>query len=199
MSALLRVETAQRDFVPDPINDEEAAAMFRAAVNLFRLWRITDEEAAVLIDLPARTYARWKAGGVGRISRDGKARLSNLMGIHKALRLIFAEPQRGYDWIKRPNGDFGGKSALAVMLGGELTDLMRVRRLLDAERGEQGGELTQLAGIVGRQHDAAQGFGNLGGSHGVNCIGRGHKPALQVTCQRNNTDIFRRQYGQSCH
>ncbi len=135
MSALLRVETAQRDFVPDPINDEEAAAMFRAAVNLFRLWRITDEEAAVLIDLPARTYARWKAGGVGRISRDGKARLSNLMGIHKALRLIFAEPQRGYDWIKRPNGDFGGKSALAVMLGGELTDLMRVRRLLDTERG----------------------------------------------------------------
>lgn len=135
MSALLRIETAQRDFVPDPIGDDEAAAMFRAAVNLFRLWRITDDEAAVLIDLPVRTYARWKAGGVGRISRDGKARLSNLMGIHKALRLIFAEPQRGYDWIKRPNRDFGGKSALDIMLGGELTDLMRVRRLLDAERG----------------------------------------------------------------
>lgn len=135
MSALLRIETAQRDFAPDPISDEEAAAMFRAAVNLFRLWRITDEEAAVLIDLPARTYARWKAGGVGRISRDGKARLSNLMGIHKALRLIFTEPQRGYDWIKRPNAAFDGKSALDIMLGGELTDLMRVRRLLDAERG----------------------------------------------------------------
>lgn len=135
MSALLRIETAQRDFVPDPISDDEAAAMFRAVVNLFRLWRITDEEAAVLIDLPARTYARWKAGGAGRISRDGKARLSNLMGIHKALRLIFTEPQRGYDWIKRPNATFGGKSALDVMLGGELTDLMRVRRMLDAERG----------------------------------------------------------------
>lgn len=135
MSALLRIETAQRDFVPDPISDDEAAAMFRAAVNLFRLWRITDEEAAVLIDLPARSYARWKAGGVGRISRDGKARLSNLMGIHKALRLIFIEPQRGYDWIKRPNAALSGKSALDIMLGGELTDLMRVRRLLDAERG----------------------------------------------------------------
>ncbi len=134
MTALLRIETSQRDFVPDPIGDDEAAAMFRAAVNLFRLWRLTDEEAAVLIDLPTRTYARWKAGGIGRISRDGKARLSNLMGIHKALRLIFTEPQRGYDWIRRPNADFGGRSALDVMLGGELTDLMRVRRLLDAER-----------------------------------------------------------------
>ncbi|MGO4175685.1 MbcA/ParS/Xre antitoxin family protein [Bosea sp. TAF32] len=135
MAALLRIETGQRDFAPDPITDEEAAAMFRAAVNLFRLWRVTDEEAAVLIDLPVRSYRRWKTGEIGRISRDGKARLSNLMGIHKALRLIFTEPQRGYDWIKRPNSDFVGKSALEIMLRGELTDLMRVRRLLDAERG----------------------------------------------------------------
>ena len=31
-------------------------------------------------------------------------------------------------------GSFGGSSALDVMLGGELTDIMRVRRYLDAER-----------------------------------------------------------------
>ena len=30
---------------------------------------------------------------------------------------------------------FAGSSALEVMLGGELTDIMRVRRYLDAERG----------------------------------------------------------------
>ena len=57
------------------------------------------------------------------------------MGIHKALRLVFREPQRGYLWIKAANTAFGGLSALTVMLGGELTDLMRVRRYLDAERG----------------------------------------------------------------
>lgn len=118
-----------------PITDAEAAAMLRAVVNLFRLWGVTDAEAATLLDLPGRTYARWKAGEVGRIGRDGKTRLSNLMGMHKALRLIFREPQRGYQWIKSPNAAFGGQSALAVMLGGELTDLMRVRRYLDAERG----------------------------------------------------------------
>jgi len=120
-----------------PITDDEAAAMFRAAVNLFRLWALTDEEAAILLDLPPRTYARWKAGALGRIDRDGKARLSNLMGIHKALRIIFREPQRGYGWIKVANEAFGGRSALDIMLGGELTDLMRVRRYLDAERGAQ--------------------------------------------------------------
>ena len=135
MPILQRIDTTARDFVPAPITDAEAAAMFRASVNLFRLWEITDEDAAVLLDLPVRTYRRWKAGELGRIDRDGKARLSNIMGIHKALRVIFRESQRGYAWIKAANTAFANRSALEVMLGGELTDLMRVRRYLDAERG----------------------------------------------------------------
>lgn len=109
--------------------------MFRAVVRLFQLWGVTDDQAATLLDLPVRTYRRWKAGDLGRIDRDGKARLSNLMGIHKALRIIFEEPARGYRWIGAANAAFEERSALDVMLGGELTDLMRVRRYLDAERG----------------------------------------------------------------
>jgi hypothetical protein len=131
------VDNTIPEFLSAPITDDEAAAMFRAVVNLFRLWSLTDDEAATLLDLPARSYARWKAGALGRIDRDGKARLSNLMGIHKSLRIIFREPQRGYAWVKAANEAFGGRSALDIMLGGELTDLMRVRRYLDAERGLQ--------------------------------------------------------------
>ena len=109
--------------------------MFRACLGLFRLWGVTDSEAAVLLDLPARTFARWKAGAAGRLGRDQKARLSNLMGIHKSLRIIFQQPERAYRWVKLPNRAFGGRSALDIMLGGELTDLMRIRRFLNAERG----------------------------------------------------------------
>jgi hypothetical protein len=135
IGTLTKVVVQPRPFSAEPVTDEEAAAMFRAALNLFRLWAVTDEQAAIILDLPRRTFARWKAGEIGRIGRDGKARLSNLMGIHKALRIIFREAARGYAWIKAPNGAFGGRSALDIMLGGELTDLMRVRRCLDAERG----------------------------------------------------------------
>ena len=133
--SLVELELDAPAFDAVPVTGAEAAAMFRAAVNLFRLWGLSDEQAATLLDLPLRSFRRWKAAGPARVGRDGAARLSNLMGIHKALRLIFTEPQRGYDWIKCPNSEFGGKSALDIMLGGELTDLMRVRRLLDAERG----------------------------------------------------------------
>jgi hypothetical protein len=135
MLALRPIDTAPPAFRPDPVTQDEAAAMFRAVVNLFGKWDLTEEQAATLLDMPLRSYGRWKATGAGRISRDGRARLSNLMGIHKALRLIFTEPQRGYDWIRAANEAFGGASALNVMLGGELTDIMRVRRYLDAERG----------------------------------------------------------------
>jgi uncharacterized protein (DUF2384 family) len=133
--ALTPVETAPPGFAATAISDAEAAALFRAVVNLFRAWGLTDEQASTLLDLPLRSYRRWKAGEPGRLDRDGRARLSNLIGIHKALRLIFRDRQRGYAWVKAPNEAFGDRSALAVMLGGELTDLMRVRRYLDAERG----------------------------------------------------------------
>lgn len=133
--ALAPIDTERRPFVPAPITDEEGAAMFRAVLNLLAKWDLTDEQASTLLDVPVRTFRRWKAQGPGRLDRDGKARLSNLMGIHKALRIVFREPDRGYRWIKAPNEAFGGASALEVILGGELTDLMRVRRYLDSERG----------------------------------------------------------------
>ena len=136
MVALRQVQTEPRPFSPEPVTDEEAAAMFRATLALFQRWGVTDEQASTLLDVPPRTLARWKADRApGRLGRDGRARLSNLMGIHKALRIIFREPGRGYAWIKAPNAAFGGRSALEMMLGGDLTDLMRVRRYLDAERG----------------------------------------------------------------
>ncbi|MEQ9555742.1 MAG: DUF2384 domain-containing protein [Rhodospirillales bacterium] len=115
---------------------EEIQAMQRAVINLFDRWGITDTQAATLLgEIAPRTFQRWKAREYGRVGPDLAARLSNLLGIHKALRLLFKDLERGYGWIKRPNTAFGDRSALAVMLDGQLTDLMRVRRYLDAVRG----------------------------------------------------------------
>ena len=128
-------KTASEPTTPE-ISDAEGEAMARAVVNLFRRWELTDAQASTLLGgLSARTWARWKTGVVGRIPRDLKSRLSNLMGIHKALRIIFTDADRSYGWVKRPNEAFGGAPALDVMLGGELTDIMRIRRYLGSVRG----------------------------------------------------------------
>lgn len=128
-------KTAYQPAAPE-ISDAEGEAMARAVVNLFAKWDITDAQASLLLGgLSPRTWARWKVGTIGRVPRDLKARLSNLMGIHKALRIVFTEADRAYGWVKRPNDAFGGASGLDVMTGGELTDIMRVRRYLDNVRG----------------------------------------------------------------
>lgn len=123
---------AAPDFTTDEIR-----AMQRATVALFARWGLSDEQASRLLgDISVRTYQRWKSGAFGRAGVDLAERMSNLMGIHKALRLLFREAERGYGWISRANADFGGRSALDIMLQGRITDLMRVRRYLDARRGQ---------------------------------------------------------------
>lgn len=118
------------------ITQEEAAAMMRAGFNLFKRWQLSDNEAKALLGHPAgRTYGRWKAGDVAKVSYDTARRLSYLMGIHKALRIVFRNPERGYAWVKRDNSAFGGQSALRRMTAGDVTDLAAVRDYLDAERG----------------------------------------------------------------
>lgn len=118
------------------ITEEEAGALARTTVNLFRAWSLSDAEACTLLGgLSARTWARWKEGQFGRMDRDLRMRMAHLMGIHKGLRYLFKEPARGYAWIRKANAAFGGQSALALMLRGEMADLQAMREWLDAERG----------------------------------------------------------------
>ena len=120
----------------DGFSPEQLAAMQRAALALFERWQVKDDEAAILLgDLSTKTIRRWRKDEFGRVGRDLADRLSNLLGVHKGLRIVFADPQRGYDWIRKPNSDFGGRSALDVMKHGGLMDIVRVRRYLDSARG----------------------------------------------------------------
>ena len=115
---------------------EELQAMQRTIINLFAKWEINDAQAAILLgNIAPRTFQRWKEGSYGRVGPDLAARMSNLLGIHKALRLLFSDPERGYGWIKRQSVTLGA-SALEVMLRGQLTDIMRIRRYLDSQRGQ---------------------------------------------------------------
>ena len=67
MTTLTRIETEAKPFSPAPLTDEEAAAMFRATLNLFQLWGVTDDQAATLLDLPRRTDG--SAATAGRASQ----------------------------------------------------------------------------------------------------------------------------------
>ncbi|GAC1346138.1 MAG: MbcA/ParS/Xre antitoxin family protein [Acetobacteraceae bacterium] len=132
------------EFVPSPnaaagssaITGAESAAMLRAVFNLFERWQLTMEEGRRLLGAPSpRTYYRWRSGEVGTLPSDTVWRFGELLGIHKALRYMFTDRERGYAWIRAPNTVFPGEvSALGQMLRGAPTDLALVRSYLDAER-----------------------------------------------------------------
>jgi hypothetical protein len=117
-------------------SQDELHAMQRAVIALFAKWNVSDVDAAVILGgLAAKTFRRWKDGDYGRVNRDLADRMSNLLGIHKALRIIFSEPAGGYEWVQAENKAFSGKSALAILKQGGMEDIIRIRRYLDSLRG----------------------------------------------------------------
>ena len=115
---------------------DEIQAMQRTVGNIFARWGVTDVEAAVILGgISAKTFRRWREGGYGRVNRDLADRLSYVIGIHRALRVIFREPAVGYAWMRRPNAELGGVTPVELLLRGGMGDLERVRRYLDSVRG----------------------------------------------------------------
>lgn len=108
----------------------------KAFFNLAGEWGLRREEQVVLLGAPSqRTFYRWRAGKVAGLPRDTLERISVLVGIYKAIRILLPVRERAAAWIKRPNKAFDGASALDVMLKGQVDNLYQVRRYLDAWRG----------------------------------------------------------------
>ncbi|WP_034851416.1 MbcA/ParS/Xre antitoxin family protein [Inquilinus limosus] len=118
-----------------------AKAGLSAFFNIAEAWGLKDEEKRVLLGRPSKaTFYRWKAGAAGHPSADTMERISYVLGIYRALQILFKDARLADDWVRRPNAasPFGGRSALDRMLSGNVADLFVVRRYLDAERGGWG-------------------------------------------------------------
>lgn len=88
-----------------------------------------------LLGSPARsTYFRWRKDG-GDVSADTLERISHLGSVYKALSILLDSPEAAVRWIRRPNRYFEGAPALDIMLSGNLSDIIRVRQYVDAQRG----------------------------------------------------------------
>ena len=114
------------------------AAGFRTFLALADNWQLTVNDRTRLLGAIAdSTYHKWRSGKIGELSRDQLERLSLVLGIYKALRLIFSDEATGTRWLRGANTEamFAGRSPLERMLHGSIDDLYAVRRYLDAWRG----------------------------------------------------------------
>jgi len=123
----------------DPkVRERMSPTAVRLFLRLSELWRLAvDQRRALLGDISRPTYHNWQKGKAGALSRDQLERISLVLGIHKGLRLLFADEASATRWLTSPNRDlpFGGESPLDRALRGSIDDLYAVRRYIDAWRG----------------------------------------------------------------
>lgn len=105
--------------------------------NLVDRWKIRDEDARGLLGgISNGPYYSWKKQPTRLLDADTLTRISYLIGIFKALNILYGE-QLADEWVRLPNNNriFGGKTPLEYMLSGGVPAMQIVRRLLDARRG----------------------------------------------------------------
>jgi hypothetical protein len=110
----------------------------KMVVSLLEHWKLPPNDQAALLGLSPQsrsTIARYRRGEPLADSSDLLARAGHLLGIHKALRIIFPHDRDlAYRWVGTPNARFG-TTPLEIMKRHGYEGILAVRRYLDFERG----------------------------------------------------------------
>jgi hypothetical protein len=99
---------------------------------------VRDEDARVLLGGISNGpfYEMKKAPGGRVLDPDRLLRISHLIGIFKALNIIYSR-KLADAWVRLPNSNriFAGRAPLAFMMSAGVPAIQTVHRLLDARRG----------------------------------------------------------------
>lgn len=101
-------------------------------------WELAPKQRQSVLGLaPSTYYAYLKRAESARLSPDTLERVSYVLGIFKALRILLPRREARLAWLRNANADpeFGGAAPLEVMAAGKVANLYRVRRYLDGQRG----------------------------------------------------------------
>jgi hypothetical protein len=119
------------------VREKLSPAAINAFLKLAKRWGVKDEEARQLLGgVSAGTFYGLKRGTPKTLDQDQLTRVSLLLGIFKALAIIFP-PGLATVWPSRANDNviFHGSTPLSYIVAGGIPAMMLVRQLLDARRG----------------------------------------------------------------
>jgi hypothetical protein len=104
--------------------------------NIMKSWQVKAQGQRTLLGKPPEsTFYNWKKGKVSGLSVDTLERISYVMGIYKALGILFPTREQADAWPQKNNEAFNNETALEFMLKGSMIHLSDMRRYLDAQRG----------------------------------------------------------------
>lgn len=126
----------------------------RAFNAIAELYSIPPHDRITLLGEPSSsTYYEWmrkaRKDEPLTLPLDTLTRISGILGVHKALGVLFPIESEAMTWLKGPHrGEvFGGQAPLEVMIEGRLNGILTVRRYLGAWRGGRRGGLGEGADV----------------------------------------------------
>ena len=119
-------------------NEMSDNVAWKAFENLILRFHFNQVEGQKLMgDMPTSSYYKGLSQHNVRLNRDQRERISYLLGIYKALRILFTDSEQAITWINRPNTlpPFNGGTPRQYLIEGSIIRLAEVRRFLDFWRG----------------------------------------------------------------
>lgn len=127
--------------IPDLADPATRARLSPAAIVAFfsivDKWQLRNEDAMTMLGgISHGRYFELKRHRKGLLSQDELTRISLLIGIFKALNILFGQ-RLANQWTSRPNSNpmFNGAPPLQYLSRGGVPAMIAVRRLLDSRRG----------------------------------------------------------------
>ena len=112
-------------------------AAIKGLLRIAKFWKLRDDDTRVLLGgMSSGSFYALKGKEGKLLDEDQLARISLLIGIYKALNILYSQ-KLADAWILLPNTNpmFGGDSPLDYVKKGGIPAFLRVRQLLDARRG----------------------------------------------------------------
>jgi len=117
---------------------EQAIAGLKAACNILERWGCTSEESQRILGLGrAAYYKNRKEPEKARLTGDQLTRISYILNIYSALRIVFNNPENvdGFMSMPNSNGYFNDRTPLSVIATGDFGALYETFRHVDGLRG----------------------------------------------------------------
>jgi hypothetical protein len=118
----------------------EPGSLLPAIFNIFSLWQLTGQRQMILLGLSnEKTLYNWKnQPKKAKLTRDCLERASYILGIYRALQILFPDEAQSDQWLHTPNDNplFGGAAPIEKMLDGFVVDLVVVQEYLESQLSE---------------------------------------------------------------
>jgi hypothetical protein len=127
---------------PQQLSKEQCVTGLRAALRILDKWKTSSEQACRILRISRSTYTRARQDDAQwsvALDMDQMHRISFVLNIHAALRMIFDNPENvyGFPALENHNEFFNGRKPLDIMAQGDIISLYETFRRIDALRGAQ--------------------------------------------------------------